>query len=55
MRIVMRKKPLRRFLRWTQIFLFTSAVSMCSWCGFVLIDTWTFQRSEQRRLERLLA
>ena len=55
MRIVIRKQPLRRILRWTQIALLAGAAAMLSWCGFVLMDTWTFQRSERRQLERLLA
>lgn len=55
MRIVIRKQPLPQFLRWAQIVLLAGAVAMFSWCGFVLMDTWTFQRAERRQLERLLA
>jgi sortase A len=55
MRLLIRTLPLRQFLRWTQIALLAGAAAMLSWCGFVLMDTWAFQRTERRELERLLA
>lgn len=54
MRIVASKKSLSRILRWTQLVLFAGAVSMLAYCGFVLIDTWIFQKGERRQLEQLL-
>jgi sortase A len=55
MRVVVALKPLRWILRWTQRVLFAGAVSMLAYCGFVLTDTWIFQKAERRQLERLLA
>ena len=54
MRLVVPQKPLRRILRWTQPILFAGAVAMLAYCGFVLMDTWTFQNRERRQLEHLL-
>jgi len=45
-------KPL---LRWTRWLLIASAVSLLAYCGFVLVDTWIFQRAEDRQLESLVA
>jgi sortase A len=54
-RIVALKKPLRRFLRGIQLALFAGAVSMLTYCGFVLADGWVFQNREGRQLDRLVA
>jgi sortase A len=54
MRLVITRESLRWTLRWTQRLLFTGALSLLAYCGFVLIDAWAFQRSERRQLERLL-
>ena len=35
--------------------LFVVATALLAWCGFVLADTWTFQKTERSRLDRLLA
>jgi sortase A len=53
-RFVIPKKSLRVVLRWTQRALFASAALTLSYCGFVLIDAWIFQRGERLRLESLL-
>ena len=42
----------RRILRWTQLGLFACAVLMLGYCGFVLLDTWAFQKREQRQFDR---
>ncbi len=42
-----------RILLWTQRVLFTVALSLLAYCGFVLIDAWNFQRTERRQLERV--
>lgn len=55
MRLLVSQKPLRRILRWTQRVLLAGAVAMLAYCGFVLMDTWIFQKAERRQLERLLA
>ena len=58
MRIVGAREPvksLRRILRRTQRALFAGAISILAYCGFVMIDTWIFQKVERRQLERMLA
>jgi sortase A len=52
-KLIVARKPLQRFLRWTQRSLLVLAVSMLAWCGYVLVDTWSFQRTEQRQFEAL--
>jgi len=54
-RIVIRKQALHRLLHWIQIVLFAGAAAMLSWCGFVVVDSWRFQRTERHHLERLFA
>jgi len=53
-RLVVRKKSLRRILRWAQRALVACAVLALGYCGFVLVDAWLFQKRESRDLERLL-
>jgi sortase A len=45
-------KPL---LRWTRWLLIASAISLLAYSGFILLDTWVFQRAEERQLESLVA
>jgi sortase A len=54
MRIVMRRQPLTRVLKWGQRVFFGCAVLTLGYCGFVLLDTWTFQNRESRDLESRL-
>jgi sortase A len=54
MRLVVAKAPLRRILKWTQRALFCCAFLFLGYCGFALGDAWTFQRLENRNLDRLL-
>jgi sortase A len=42
-------------LRWIQRALFAVAISTLAYCGFVLEDTWVFQREQGHQLERILA
>lgn len=44
-----------RVLRWGQRGLFTVAASMLMYCGYVLVDTWRFQRTERAQLDTILA
>jgi sortase A len=44
----------RETLRWVQRLLFTSAALLLGYCGFVVVDTWLFQKRENRVLEHLL-
>jgi sortase A len=51
-RLVVAQQSLKRILRWTQYVLFAVAASMLVYCGFVLIDAWSFQQAENRELDR---
>jgi len=53
-KLIIARRPLRRVLRWSQRSLLAIAVSMLAWCGYVLADTWGFQRAEQHRFQQLL-
>ena len=55
MRLVVSKEPLGRILTWVQRALFACAVLLLGYCGFAVVDAWTFQRRESRDLDRLLA
>ncbi len=54
MRLIVRKEPLRRILKWAQRALFACAVLLLGYCGFALADAWVFQRRESRDLDRQL-
>jgi sortase A len=54
MRCVVSKEPLSRILKWAQRALSACAVLLLGYCGFVLADTWVFQRRETVDLDRLL-
>ncbi len=43
-----------RVLRWGQRALFAVAASMLMYCGYVLVDTWHFQRTERAELDTIL-
>ena len=53
MRIVLPAVEARRILIWTQRALFTCAVLMLGYYGFVVVDAWTFQARERRQLDVL--
>jgi len=54
MKIWIKTKPLRLVLRWIQGLLFAGAILMLGYCGFVLVDTWIFQKQESAALERFV-
>lgn len=54
MRVIIRKEPLRRILKWSQRVLFACAILLLGYCGFALADGWLFQRRASRDLDRLL-
>ena len=54
MKLIVRKEPLRRILKWSQRALFACAILLLGYCGFALADAWLFQRREARDLDRLL-
>jgi sortase A len=52
-KLIVAGKPLKQVLRWSQRLLLAMAVSMFAWCAYVLVDAWSFQRTEQREFEGL--
>jgi len=54
MKLVVTRRSLRRVLTWTQWLLFTSAVVALGYCGFALLEAWTFQKQASREFERRL-
>jgi sortase A len=54
MRVVVEKAALGRILKWSQRALFACGVLCLGYCGFALVDAWTFQRRESGDLDRLL-
>ena len=54
MRRVVKRGPLNWLLQWTPMVLFAGAFLILAYCGFVVIDSWMFQRAEQRHLAQLL-
>ena len=55
MKLVVPLAPLRRVLRWTRRGLLALGISLLGYTGFVLLDTWSFQREAGEQLDRLLA
>jgi len=53
MKILIRTSP-RRALQWTQRVLFGVAILMLGYTGFVLVDTWVFERRETAALARFV-
>ncbi len=45
---------LGRMVRWTQAMLFGVAISMLGYVGFVVIDTWLFQKAELQHLREMV-
>jgi len=54
MKLVVARKPLKQVFRWTQRILFAGGISLLGYCSFILADTWSFQKKERLRLERLM-
>jgi sortase A len=42
-------------LRWSQWALFVCGILLLSYCGFVVVDSWLFQRRANQDLDRLLS
>jgi sortase A len=53
-RLIFRREPLQRFLKRSQLALFACAILLLGYCGFVLVDSWLFQRRASLDLDRLL-
>jgi sortase A len=45
---------MRPLLRWTRRLLAVSALALLAYTAFVVLDTWTFQKTQDRQLERAL-
>jgi sortase A len=54
MRLIVKKEPLRRILKWAQRALLACAVLLLGYCAFALADAWRFQRRENLDFNRLL-
>lgn len=54
MRIRVNRNAVRRLLKWTERLLLACAFSALGYCGFALVDRWTFQARETHRLEEML-
>jgi sortase A len=52
MRVAVPRKSIRRILRWSQAALLVAGAGMLGYCGFVLADTWIFQRQASRMFDR---
>jgi sortase A len=53
MRVSVPRKSFRRLLQWSQAALLAAAAGLLGYCGFVLADTWIFQRQAGRLFDRL--
>jgi sortase A len=53
-RLVTTKESLRQVLWWSQWIFFAGAVLSLGYCGFVLADTWIFQKRANNEFERRL-
>ena len=54
MKIFVKAKFPKWVLLWVQWILLTGGILMLGYCGFVLLDTWIFQRQENAALERFV-
>jgi LPXTG-site transpeptidase (sortase) family protein len=45
---------MKRFLRYFRRFLFVCAISLLTYCGYVLIDSWMFQRAASYQFQQSL-
>lgn len=54
MRLIVRRAPLRRLVKWTQRLLLAGGIVLLGVCAFAMVDTWIFQRRESADLDRLL-
>ena len=54
MKILIKTAPPKRLLQWTQRILFAGGILMLGYCGFVLLDTFIFQKQETAALEQFV-
>jgi len=55
MKVLVPRESLRQALRGFRRMLFTGGALTVGYCGFVLLDAWTFQQRQSRNLELLLS
>ena len=53
MRVAAPRKSIRRILEWSQSALIAIAAGMLGYCGFVVADTWIFERQAIRVFDRM--
>jgi sortase A len=53
LKLIIATESQRSILLWAQRALLAGAVSLLGYCAFVLLDSWTFQRQQNRELDRL--
>ena len=51
MRLLVARQPLGRLLGWVRRVLFVGGVLLLAYCGIVMLDAWSFQRTARRQLE----
>jgi len=54
-RLLVKVADVRGVLRWSQRLLWSGAFLALAYCGFVMLDSWTFQRSELSEFTRILS
>ena len=54
MKVLVKRRPLKIVLRWTQGLFFTAAIVLLGYYGFVAADAWTFEKRQNRDLQMLL-
>jgi sortase A len=42
-------------VRWLRLALFAGGIAMLAYCGFAVVDSWTFQKQQRRQFESLMA
>lgn len=55
MRLRIKRDGLGQILKWMQRALAATAILLFTWCAFVLVDMWAFQKRESDHLDFLLA
>ena len=52
MKVAVSQNSVGKLLRWSRNVLFAAAASLLGYCGFVLADTWMYQRQASQLFER---
>jgi sortase A len=54
MKVLVKRRPLKSVLQWTQGLFFAAAIVLLGYYGFVAADAWIFEKRENLDLQRLL-